>query len=112
MYKPACSRIGCGEVSGLKFSRRGKGGQPSLFPRIFLLALLFAAGVFAGRIFARDLPDSVGQELSDYLQQYMMLIVLIVLLAAFGVICPIMTGRQFLSLANLMNDGLDKWKTE
>ena len=60
-------------MSGLKFSRRGKGGQPPLFPRIFLLALLFAVGVFMGRIFARDLPDSVGQELSDYLQQYLLL---------------------------------------
>ncbi len=40
---------------------------------------------------------------SDYIQEYMMLIVLIVLLVAFGVICPIVTGRQFLSMPNLMN---------
>ncbi|MBR3242981.1 MAG: ABC transporter permease, partial [Parasporobacterium sp.] len=43
------------------------------------------------------------KKFTDYLQEYIMLIVLIVLLVAFGVICPIMTGRSFLSLANLMN---------
>lgn len=43
------------------------------------------------------------KKFSDYLQEYIMLIVLIVLLIAFGIICPIVTGRQFLSMANLMN---------
>ena len=39
----------------------------------------------------------------DYIKEYMMVLVLIVLLAAFGILCPIITGRSFLSMPNLMN---------
>ena len=40
---------------------------------------------------------------SGYLKDYMMLLVLIALLAAFGILCPMITGRSFISLPNLMN---------
>jgi len=42
---------------------------------------------------------SIGSLLKDN----MMVILLIVLLAVFGILCPIFTGRSFISLANLMN---------
>ena len=40
---------------------------------------------------------------STYLKDYMMLLVLIALLVAFGILCPLITGRSFVSMANLMN---------
>ncbi len=40
---------------------------------------------------------------STHLKDYMMLLVLVILLVAFGILCPIITGRSFLSMPNLMN---------
>ena len=40
---------------------------------------------------------------STYLKDYVMVIVLIVLLAVFGVLCPIIVGRPFLTVPNLLN---------
>lgn len=57
----------------MRLSQRGRGGQPSSFPRIFFLALFFLGGVFLGQFFASRLPDAAGQELSDYLHQYTLL---------------------------------------
>lgn len=37
------------------------------------MALFFAVGIFLGQFFAGSLPDEAGQELSDYLRQYMRL---------------------------------------
>ncbi|MCD8231413.1 MAG: ABC transporter permease [Clostridiales bacterium] len=42
-------------------------------------------------------------DMSGLLQKYMMYIVLIVLLVIFEVLCKTMTGRDFLSMANIMN---------
>ncbi len=39
----------------------------------------------------------------SYLQEYMMVIVLILVVAVFGILCPIKTGRSFVSVANLLN---------
>lgn len=57
----------------MKDHQRGKRGQPSLFPRIFLLALFFMAGCFAGQFFARYMPQSAGEELIGYVRQYVFL---------------------------------------
>lgn len=40
---------------------------------------------------------------SVYLKEYMMVLVLLALVAAFGVLCPIITNRSFISLQNLLN---------
>lgn len=57
----------------MKYHRRGTAGQPSLFPRIFFLALFFSVGILAGYFFATRLSDSTIQELSDYFRQYLLL---------------------------------------
>ncbi len=43
------------------------------------------------------------KSISSFIKNQMMLIVLIVLLLVFGVLCKVITGRNFLSLANLLN---------
>ncbi len=40
---------------------------------------------------------------SSYLKDYMMIIVLVALLALFGILCPVVVGRSFLSAGNLLN---------
>ena len=40
---------------------------------------------------------------ATYLKDYVMVLVLIALLAVFGVLCPIIVGRPFLTVANLLN---------
>ena len=57
----------------MRFSRRGKDGQPSFFPRVFFLALFFAAGVFIGRFFADHMATAAGRELEEYLRRYVLL---------------------------------------
>lgn len=57
----------------MKFSQRRKGGQPSFFLRIICLAIFFAGGVFWGQFSAGRVPDEAGQELTEYLRQYMLL---------------------------------------
>lgn len=57
----------------MKYHPRGKGGQPSLFPRIFFLAFFFAGGVLAGNCFAGHVSDSAMQQLAEYCRQYMQL---------------------------------------
>lgn len=57
----------------MRFSGRGKGGQPSFFPRVFFLALFFAAGVFMGRFFAEHIATAAGRELEEYLRRYVLL---------------------------------------
>ena len=43
------------------------------------------------------------KSISTYLKDYMMVLVLIALLAVFGVLCPILVGRPFLTMPNLLN---------
>ena len=43
------------------------------------------------------------KSISSYLKDYMMVLVLIALLAIFGILCPIIVGRPFLSVPNLLN---------
>ena len=43
------------------------------------------------------------KSVSTYLKDYMMVLVLIALLAVFGVLCPLLVGRPFLTLPNLLN---------
>ena len=43
------------------------------------------------------------KKFKDYLQEYMMILVLIVLLAVFEILCFIITDRNFLSISNIMN---------
>ncbi len=43
------------------------------------------------------------KSISSILKDYVMLLVLIVLLIVLGILCPIVTNRPFLSLANLLN---------
>lgn len=43
------------------------------------------------------------KSISSYLKDYMMLIVLLVLLLAFGILCPLIVGRSFISFPNLLN---------
>ena len=57
----------------MRFSRRGKDGQPSFFPRVFFLALFFASGVFMGRFFAEHMATAAGRELEEYLRRYVLL---------------------------------------
>ena len=40
---------------------------------------------------------------ATYLKDYVMVLVLIALLAVFGVLCPIIVGRPFLTVPNLLN---------
>ena len=40
---------------------------------------------------------------STYLKDYVMVLVLIALLAVFGVLCPVIVGRPFLTVPNLLN---------
>ena len=49
---------------------REKGGQPSLLPRLFLLAVCFLVGVFLGQFFAGHVPENTGTELDAYLESY------------------------------------------
>ena len=44
-----------------------------------------------------------GRKVGEFIKEYIMLIVLIALLIAFGILCPIVTGRAFISFPNLMN---------
>ena len=37
------------------------------------------------------------------LRDYVMVLVLIALVAVFGVLCPVLTGRNFVSIPNLLN---------
>ncbi len=55
----------------MKLRDHGKGGQPSLLPRLFLLALCFLAGVLLGHFFTGQLPDTIGTELDSYLERYL-----------------------------------------
>ena len=57
----------------MRFSRRGKDGQPSFFPSVFFLTLFFVSGVFLGRFFAGHMSVTARQELAEYLQQYVRL---------------------------------------
>ncbi len=43
------------------------------------------------------------KSISTYLKDYMMVLVLIALLAVFGMLCPILVGRPFLTMPNLLN---------
>jgi ribose/xylose/arabinose/galactoside ABC-type transport system permease subunit len=43
------------------------------------------------------------KSLSAYLKDYMMVLVLIALLAIFGILCPLVVGRSFLTASNLLN---------
>ena len=43
------------------------------------------------------------KSISSYLKDYMMVIVLVALLALFGILCPVIVGRPFLSAGNLLN---------
>ena len=43
------------------------------------------------------------KSVSTYLKDYMMVLVLVALLAVFGVLCPLLVGRPFLTLPNLLN---------
>ena len=43
------------------------------------------------------------KSLSGYLKDYMMVLVLIALLAIFGILCPVIVGRPFLTVTNLLN---------
>ena len=43
------------------------------------------------------------QRISSFLKNQVMLLVLIALLLIFGILCKVITGRNFLSLANLLN---------
>ena len=43
------------------------------------------------------------KSVSTYLKDYIMVIVLIALLAVFGVLCPVIVGRPFLTVPNLLN---------
>ena len=70
VHKKSGSFIGFTEVSGLKQADHRKGGQPSLLPQLFLLALCFLVGVLLGQFFAGRLPESVGTELEVYLERY------------------------------------------
>jgi ribose transport system permease protein len=40
---------------------------------------------------------------SSFLKDYMMVLVLIALLVVFGILCPVITNRSFLSASNLLN---------
>lgn len=43
------------------------------------------------------------KSLSSYLKDYMMVLVLVALLAVFGILCPAVVGRPFLKADNLLN---------
>lgn len=56
----------------MKLKHRGK-NEPTLFlPRILFLAVFFVAGTFLGQVFARRVSVVVGQELTEYLKQYIL----------------------------------------
>lgn len=52
------------------WKRQGKDGQSAPLPRLVLLALFFLAGVLLGQVLAGRVPDTTGDELSRYLQDY------------------------------------------
>lgn len=54
-------------------TRQRHGGQPSLLPRMILLALFFLGGIFLGQVLAGRVPDATGRELTEYLEGYVAL---------------------------------------
>lgn len=69
-HKKATLFIGFTEVSVLRHKNHGKGGQPLLLPRLFLLAVCFLVGVLLGQLFAERVPEATGTELGMYLESY------------------------------------------
>ena len=53
--------------------KRPSGDRASALPRLAVLALCFAAGIFLGQVLAKRFPASAGEELSRYLTDYVTL---------------------------------------
>ena len=49
------------------------GSGTGSLPRLVLLALCFAGGVFLGQVLAGRLPEAVGTQLDEYLDSYVRL---------------------------------------
>lgn len=56
----------------MKLKHRGKNEPTFFLPRILFLAVFFVAGTFLGQVFARRVSVAVGQELTEYLRQYIL----------------------------------------
>jgi len=56
----------------VKLKHRGKNEPTFFLPRILFLAVFFVAGTFLGQVFARRVSVAVGQELTEYLRQYIL----------------------------------------
>ena len=70
VHKKILSFIVFTEVSVLRQRDHGKGGQPLLLPRLFLLAVCFLVGVLLGQFFAERVSETTGTELDAYLESY------------------------------------------
>ena len=70
VHKKILSFIVFTEVSVLRQRDHGKGGQPLLLPRLFLLAVCFLVGVLLGQFFAECVSETTGTELDAYLESY------------------------------------------